>query len=292
MTVASSSRPRSVIFLTGMSGAGKSTALNVLEDYGFEVVDNLPISLLGNLVLSGGDSGSVAIGVDVRTRDFDASRILGEIERLGGDPDLDVTLLFLECGDAELENRFKTTRRRHPLAHDRPLMDGIEQERDLVRPLKRAANMVLDSTGKSLPEFRQIMDAQFADANDVGLAIFVTSFSYAHGVPREADLVFDVRFLKNPHYEEDLKTLTGKDAAVGSFIETDPDFSGFLGNLKSLIEPLLPRYEEEGKSYLTIAMGCTGGRHRSVFMTEELAQWLADQGKTVHIVHRELERNR
>ncbi len=282
-------KARKVIFVTGMSGAGKSTALKVFEDYGFEAVDNLPVSLLANLVLPGDDGGPVAIGIDVRTRGFSAGRLTREIDRLRRAPGLDVTLLFLECGDNELENRFKTTRRRHPLAHDRKVMDGIEQERDLIRPLKKAANMVVDTTERSMAEFRQLMDTQFSDAHDVGLALFVTSFSYARGVPREADLVFDVRFLKNPHYEADLQPLSGRDAAVGAFIETDPDFTAFLTNLKSLIGPLLPRYADEGKSYLTIAIGCTGGRHRSVFVTEQLAQWLREQGETVHTLHRDVE---
>ncbi len=288
MTSSNNESPRKVIFVTGMSGAGKSTALKVFEDYGFEAVDNLPLSLLANLVLPGDDGGPVAIGIDVRTRDFSAERLIREIDRLKSAPDLDVTLLFLECGDNELENRFKTTRRRHPLAHDRKVMDGIEQERDLIRPLKEAANMVVDTTERSMAEFRQLMDTQFSDVHDVGLALFVTSFSYARGVPREADLVFDVRFLRNPHYDADLQALSGRDAAVGSYIEADPDFAEFLANLKSLIAPLLPRYAEEGKSYLTIAIGCTGGRHRSVFVTEQLARWLGEKGETVHVLHRDL----
>jgi len=291
MTSGNDTKTRTVIFVTGMSGAGKSTALHVLEDYGFEAVDNLPVSLLSNLVLSGADGEPVAIGVDVRTRDFNAGHLIGEIDRLRNAPGLDVTLLFLDCADSELENRFKTTRRRHPLAHDRKVMDGIEQERGLVLPLKKAATMVIDTTEKSVAELRKLMDTQFSDVQDVGLALFVTSFSYAHGVPREADLVFDVRFLKNPHYEEALQPLSGRDAAVGAYIGTDPGFADFLGNLKALLAPLLPRYAEEGKSYLTIAVGCTGGRHRSVFIAEQLSHWLEEQGKAVHIMHRDIERD-
>jgi len=169
-------------------------------------------------------------------------------------------------------------------------MDGIEQERDLIRPLKQAANMVVDTTERSVAEFRQFMDTQFKSQQDAGLALFVTSFSFARGVPREADLVFDVRFLKNPHYETDLQALTGQDDAVGTFIENDPDFLTFLGNLKQLIAPLLPRYAKEGKSYLTLAIGCTGGRHRSVYVAETLARWLEDRGDNVHMLHRDLEK--
>lgn len=290
MTPSANPNARKVIFVTGMSGAGKSTALKVLEDYGFEAVDNLPVSLLTNLVIPGDDGGPLAIGIDVRTRDFNAARLTREIDRLKNAGGLDVTLMFLDCDNNELENRFKTTRRRHPLAHDRKVMDGIEQERNLTRPLKEAANMVVDTTERSMAEFRRLMDTQFSDAHDVGLTLFVTSFSYAWGIPREADLVFDVRFLRNPHYDSELHPLSGRDAAVGAYIEADPDFADFLANLKSLIGPLLPRYAEEGKSYLTLAIGCTGGRHSSVFVTEQLARWLEKQGKPVHVLHRDLER--
>lgn len=283
---------REIVFVTGMSGAGKSTALKILEDYGFEAVDNLPVSLLGNLVLSGADGDPVAIGVDVRTRDFNADRLVHEINRLTETPGLAVTVLFLECGDAELENRFKTTRRRHPLAHDRRIIDGIEQERGLIRPLKQTANMVIDTTDRSVVDFRHFMDAQFKESADAGLTLFVTSFSFAHGIPREADILFDVRFLRNPHYDPDLQSMSGKDDPVGAFIRQDPDFSTFLENLKQLIEPLLPRYADEGKSYLTIAVGCTGGRHRSVYVAETLARWLEDEKETVHVLHRDLEKPR
>lgn len=283
---------REIVFVTGVSGAGKSTALKVLEDYGFEAVDNLPVSLLGNLVLSGADGSPVAIGVDVRTRDFNADSLVREINRLRETPGLAVTLLFLECGDAELENRFKTTRRRHPLAHDRRVIDGIEQERELIRPLKQAANMVIDTTDRSVVDFRHFMDAQFSENAEAGLTLFVTSFSFAHGVPREADILFDVRFLKNPHYDPDLQPMSGQDQPVGAFIQEDPDFLSFLENLKQLIKPLLPRYTEEGKSYLTIAIGCTGGRHRSVFVAETLAKWLGEEKETVQVLHRDLEKPR
>lgn len=291
MMSTSASHNRKVVFVTGMSGAGKSTTLKILEDYGFEAIDNLPVSLLTNLALSGSDGAPIAIGIDVRTRDFNSDRLIGEIDRLKASEGLDVSVLFLECGDTELANRFKATRRRHPLAHDRPVMDGIEQERGLIHALKQNATMVIDTTERSVAEFRQFMDTQFKCGEDAGLTLFVTSFSFARGVPREADLVFDVRFLKNPHYETDLQSLTGKDDAVGAFIGQDPDFAAFLVNLKQLIGPLLPRYATEGKSYLTIAVGCTGGRHRSVFVAESLARWLQDQKETVHVIHRDLEKS-
>ena len=280
--------PRRIVFLTGMSGAGKSTALKVFEDLGFEAVDNLPQALLSNLVMSGSDGHSVAIGIDVRSRDFSAEALLAEIERLRTSPGTEVTVVFLECEDSELENRFKTTRRRHPLAHDRRVMDGIAQERELIRPLKQRADMVVDTTERTVTEFRHLMDDSFASGKTPGLTLFITSFSFAHGVPREADLVFDVRFLNNPHYDDDLRDLSGLNASVGAHIVRDPDFSGFMDNLQKLLEPLLPRYTEEGKRYLTIAIGCTGGRHRSVFVAEELSKWLKAHGHTLGIVHRDL----
>jgi len=289
MTPTNKPTRRSVVFVTGMSGAGKSTALNILEDYGFEAVDNLPVSLLANLVLPEDDGGPIAIGIDVRSRDFDVDKIIREIKRLSDNPGLDVTLLFLDCSSNVLENRFKTTRRRHPLAHDRRVRDGIDQERDLIRPLKECSNMVVDTTERNVVEFRHLMENQFKDDHGDDFALFVTSFSFARGVPSEADMVFDVRFLKNPHYDTDLRPLTGRDAAVGVHIESDPDYGAFLANLKSLIAPLLPRYAKEGKSYLTIAVGCTGGRHRSVFVTEQLAQWLGELGNRVHVLHRDVD---
>ncbi len=282
------STTRRVIFVTGVSGAGKSTALNVFEDLGYEAVDNLPVSLLSNLVLS--EVGHlIAIGIDVRARDFDTRNLLGEIERLKCAPDVDVTILFLDCEDKELENRFTATRRRHPLAQDRQVLDGIRQERKIIAPLKEVADMVVDSTDRTVTDFRRLMEEHFSSAETNDLTIFVTSFSFAKGVPRDADMIFDVRFLKNPHYVDELRDHSGMDTAVGDYIRQDPDFDTFVANLKQLMKPLLPRYAEEGKRYLTIAIGCTGGRHRSVYLAETLAAWILSTGSAVQIHHRDLE---
>lgn len=279
---------RRIVFVTGISGAGKSTAANVLEDLGYETVDNLPVSLLSQLVLSG-VGHPVAIGIDVRVRDFDARNILDIVERLRTTPDFEIIILFLECDDAELENRFKTTRRRHPLAHDRRVSDGIAQERNLLTPLKEAANLVIDTTDLNVVEFRRSMDGYFAGDEVEGMTVFVTSFSFARGIPRESDMVFDVRFLRNPHYDPDLENQTGQDGPVGDFISRDEGFEMFVENFKQLLEPLLPRYASEGKRYLTIAIGCTGGRHRSVFLTETLAGWITSMGWATQMRHRDLE---
>ena len=281
---------RRVIFVTGVSGAGKSTALNVFEDLGFEAVDNLPVSLLSNLVLS--EVGQmIAIGIDVRARDFDARNLRDEIDRLKCMPGVDVTLLFLDCENAELENRFSATRRRHPLAQDRRVLDGILQERDILVPLKESADMLIDSTNHTVADFRYLMEEHFSSEDTNNLTIFVTSFSFAKGVPRDSDMIFDVRFLRNPHYVDDLRPLSGLDAPIGEYISQDPDFQSFVVNLQQLLGPLLPRYADEGKRYLTISIGCTGGRHRSVFLTETLAAWILSTGRQAQIHHRDLERD-
>jgi UPF0042 nucleotide-binding protein len=282
-------RPTRVILVTGMSGAGKSSALKALEDLGYEAVDNIPISLIPNLV-SGmrGPQHPLAIGVDIRTRDFAVAHFLGELGELVSHPELDVRVLFLDCQDGKLQQRYSETRRRHPLAADRPVMDGIRRERALVSPLQDRADVVLDTTDLTLGALGNALKGHFGLDEARGLSVFVTSFSYRHGVPREADLVFDVRFLKNPHYESDLSGLNGLDREVGSFIETDADFQSFFRSLVGLLKPLLPRFAQEGKSYLTIAIGCTGGKHRSVFVAEKLAQALRAEDTHVSVVHRDI----
>ncbi len=280
-----------VVLVTGMSGAGKSSALKTLEDMGYEAVDNLPLSLLGTLVRpDGGHRAPLVIGVDIRTRDFGVDSFLAELDHLMDHRDLDVRLLFLDSTDEVLCRRYAETRRRHPLAGDRPVVDGIMHERRLVARLRERADHVIDTTDLVPGALRRLLKGNFALDTPAGLAAFVTSFSYRYGLPREADLVFDVRFLKNPHYEPAFKGRTGLEAPVGEFIATDPGFAEFFDGLTDLLTTLLPLYEREGKSYLTIALGCTGGRHRSVYIAERLAAWLRDQGLRVGINHRDLER--
>ncbi|HEY4124810.1 MAG TPA: RNase adapter RapZ, partial [Rhizomicrobium sp.] len=205
-------------------------------------------------------------------------------------PGLDSKLVFLECTDEALERRFTETRRRHPLALDRPVSDGIKREREMLWKLRDAADHVIDTSLLSLHDLRRQIAGHFRIDNAHGLTLFVTSFSYRHGVPREADLVFDVRFLVNPHWEPKLRPLTGRDAAIAEYIHRDASYKSFMDHLTQLLTPLLPRYREEGKSYLTIAIGCTGGRHRSVLVTEDLATILAAHGYVVGIGHRDLDR--
>ena len=275
------------IIVTGLSGAGKTSALKVFEDLGYEAVDNLPVMLLASL-MKGDGRRPLAVGIDIRTRDFGVEPVLAEIDRIMAETGRDVSLLFLDCDDEVLRRRFTETRRRHPLAADRPLIDGIRHERALVSPLKRRADMVFDTSNLAPGEFKRVLSLHFAIEGDRGLLVFVTSFAYRQGLPREADLVFDARFLANPHYVADLKPLTGRDAGVAEYVAADPAFPAFFDSLTGLLAPLLPRFAAEGKSYLTIAIGCTGGRHRSVYVAERLAQWLKDLGARVELRHREL----
>jgi UPF0042 nucleotide-binding protein len=276
-----------IVIVTGMAGAGRLSCLKALEDLGFEAVDNLPLELMARLLPGEPATHDLAIGVDTRTRAFAPEALLdllgkGEGERPG------VTLLFLDCDDEILQRRFTETRRRHPLATDRPVSDGIARERRLLVPLKAAADLVIDTSLLTVADLRRLLAERFAPPAGSAPALSIVSFAYRNGLPREADLVFDVRFLKNPHYVETLKPRTGQDAEVQAFVRTDPDLGPFLDRLETLLVPLLPRYTAEGKSYLTIAVGCTGGRHRSVLVAEELAARLRAQGSAVRVVHREL----
>lgn len=281
---------RRVVLVTGVSGAGRSTALKALEDLGYEAFDNLPLNLLPGIVGDGDRARPIAVGVDIRTRDFAAEPLVRQLDALSTDPRFDATLLFLDCDDDTLVRRFTETRRRHPLAEDRPIADGIAAERRLVQPLRERAERVIDTSSLSPWGFRRVLAGQLGPADTPGMSIFVTSFSYREGLPREADLAFDMRFLKNPHYEPDLRLLTGRDPAVAAHIEADPHFAPFFDQLTAMLESLLPRYAEEGKSYLTIAIGCTGGRHRSVMVAERLAAWMEARGRQVTLTHRDIGR--
>lgn len=282
-----------IVLVTGLSGAGRSSALKALEDLGYEAVDNVPFSLVPNLVQPAGDDpadepmGAVAVGIDCRTRAFSAERFERLMATLRARDDLDATLIFLDAGDQVLNRRFTETRRRHPMAMDRPVQDGIDQERELLAPVRQFADVLVDTSDLTGHDLRRLIRKQFhLDAPD-GIAITVTSFSFPRGLPRDADTVFDVRFLRNPHYVPELKPLTGRDAGVADYIRQDPEFEGFFQRMSELILSLLPGYGSEGKAYLTIAFGCTGGRHRSVFLAECLSSLLRDQGFGVTTVHRD-----
>jgi UPF0042 nucleotide-binding protein len=278
-----------VVVVTGMSGAGRSTALKALEDLGYEAVDNLPLSLLSSLLTPGTAAARpLAIGVDARTRDFGPAPFLEELDELVRYRKFVVRVLFLDCDSEVLQRRFSETRRRHPVTPDRRVTNGIKRERAMLEPLRDRADEVIDTTDMAIGDLKRLLDSNYAFERLPGLAVFVTSFAYRHGLPHEADLVFDVRFLKNPHYVENLRPLSGLDKLVGDFIEADPDLETYFSNLTTLLEPLLPRFDAEGKSYLTVAVGCTGGKHRSVYLAERLGAWLETKGERVSVNHRDL----
>jgi UPF0042 nucleotide-binding protein len=285
---------RPFVLVTGLSGAGRATALHALEDLGYVAVDNIPLPLLGDLMRStAGSPGELAaplaFGVDTRTYGFSAEELVRRLQQLRQRPDLAAHLLYLDCDTETLQRRYTESRRPHPLAPERPVVDGIVEERKQIGWVRDSADVVIDTSALSPHQFKQILTGHFALKDQRGARIAVMSFSYRRGLPREADLVFDVRFLKNPHYVPELKPLTGRDRAVVDYIATDPDYEPFVSRLEGMIGPLLPRFDAEGKSYLTIAVGCTGGRHRSIAVAERLAGWLRDAGRSVTLVHRDTE---
>lgn len=284
-----------LILVTGMSGAGKSTALKVLEDLDYEAIDNLPLTLVQRLLSTPDENPDhtlgrpLAIGMDSRTRSFTERSALAQIKKLRSLPHLDLQLLYFDCNDEELATRYSKTRRRHPLAQDRPVMDGILRERQFMEPLRDEADLFFDTTNLNVHDLKRRLVDMFAQSREQMLTLTVKSFGFSRGVPRDADLMFDMRFLRNPFYIDSLRTLTGLDEDVAAYVAADPDFDRIFTQITTLLTSLLPRYREEGKAYLTIAIGCTGGRHRSVFTSELLAKTLEKSNYKVHINHRDLQ---
>lgn len=287
-------KSQTILLVSGLSGAGKSTALKTLEDMGWEVVDNLPLLLLDRLLGAPLPEGAedvrpLALGIDSRTRGFDAAAIVKRIKKLRTNQGYDVGTLYLDCSGAELERRYSETRRRHPLAQDRPAADGIARERELMEPLRRWADHVIDTTSLAANGLQQDIRSRFGLGKVTEPALNILSFGFARGLPRNADLVFDMRFLRNPHWERTLRPLTGMDPAVAAHIAGDPSYEGVVGQIENLLLTLLPRYYEEGKAYVTVAFGCTGGRHRSVHVAERVAETLRRAGFSPTVSHRNLE---
>lgn len=278
-----------ILLVTGMLGAGKSTALQVLEDLGWEIVDNLPVGLLERMVANPGTSaGRLAIGFDSRTRGFEPQNIIALVGRLARRPDIALTTMFIDCSTEELERRYNETRRRHPMAQGRPLSEGIRAERELLAPLRQWAEIVIDTSAFGVNHLQQHIRELFAEEPGAPMTVTVSSFGFARGTPPLADLVFDMRFLDNPHWVAELRELTGLDPAVAEHVRADPGFGESFERILDLLTTLLPRYQAQGKGYVHIAFGCTGGKHRSVFTAEEIARGLRDAGFSPTVRHRNL----
>ena len=279
---------RRIVFISGMSGAGLTTARGAFQDQGFQVIDSIPLFLLGALLEK--SSEPLALSIDARTRDFSAQTVIDLIGQLNQKQDTEAKLVFLDCDDAQLLQRFSETRRVHPLAADRPVLDGLKRERELLQPLINRADLRIDTTSLSTTELRHLVTGHFPADAGRGMQVQVMSFSYRYGVPQQADLVLDARFLRNPHYDPVLKPQTGQDDAVGEYINADPHFSAYLDSLRQMLTAMLPGLKNNDRAYFTLAFGCTGGRHRSVFLAETMADWLNQNGYPARTNHRELER--
>ncbi|KQM17363.1 RNase adapter RapZ [Novosphingobium sp. Leaf2] len=279
-----------VLLVTGMLGAGKTTALRVLEDLGWEIVDNFPVRMLEAMIdgARDGDPTPLAIGFDSRTRGFDPTRVINQVKGLTQRTDIELTTLFLDCASGELERRYNETRRRHALAADAPVSTGIRAERDLLAPLRRWADLLIDTSDFTSNDLQRAIREQFSGSGPDELTVTVSSFGFSRGMPPVADLVFDMRFLDNPHWDPELRPQTGKDAPVGEYIRTDPAWDEAFTRIRDLILMLLPRYRAQGKAYVHIAFGCTGGKHRSVFTAEQMAAALRRAGFSLTLLHRNL----
>jgi UPF0042 nucleotide-binding protein len=289
-----SSEPQKILLITGVSGAGKTTVLKTLEDLGWETVDNFPIKLAPQLLkipASGSEDGPntpLALGFDSRTRGFDAGALIEQIKALQTQPNLEIMTLFLDCAGVEIERRYAETRRRHPMAQDRPAMDGVAIDRNLMEPFRRWAETVVDTSKLSAYDLQQVIRERFTSEKTPHSTITVTSFGFSRGVPHNADLVFDLRFLRNPHWDSALRPMTGMDASVAEYVAADPKYDEAMQKIRDLLRFLLPLYDAQGKAYINIAFGCTGGRHRSVHVAETFGNWLREDGFALTVSHRNL----
>jgi UPF0042 nucleotide-binding protein len=279
-----------LVLITGPSGAGRTTAIHALEDLGFEVIDNLPLSLVPRLTDGPGLGRPIALGLDVRNRDFNATTLIDLIDTLTHDPRVSLELLYIDCAPSELIRRYSQTRRRHPLAPQETPTEGITREIDMLAPIRARADHLIDTSDMSPHDLKAEIGHWFDHCTASPMAISVQSFSYKRGLPRGLDMVFDCRFLANPYWQADLRELDGRDPKVSAYIEQDPRFVEFFVKLCDLIIMLLPAHLEEGKAHLSIGFGCTGGQHRSVAVAEKLGKVLAEAGWPVSKRHRELER--
>ncbi len=286
--------PKSILIVTGLSGAGKSTTLKTLEDAGWETVDNLPLALVDRLLAAPTPEGRdpleerpLAIGIDARTRGFDAAAILARIDALRERQSVRVEMLFLDCSGSVLERRYTETRRRHPLALDRPAADGIARERELLEPLRHAAEHLIDTSDLAANGLQQLIRQRFSEQFESTLTLL--SFGFARGVPRNADLVFDMRFLRNPYWDDTLRGLTGLDAPVRDYVMADPLFETAVGQIEALLRTVLPRYSADGKAYVTVAFGVPEGDTGLFALRKRFVSACEKAGFSPTISHRNLE---
>ncbi len=279
-----------LVLVTGPSGAGRGTAIKVLEDIGFEGIDNLPLTLLPRLLEGPPITRPMALGIDPRNRDFSTAAFLELVDDLAGRPDTMAEVLYLDCREDVLLRRFSETRRRHPLAPDESPEIGIAREMDMLGPIRSRAGILIDTSDLSPHDLKDELLRWYDARETPQLSVSVQSFSYKRGLPSGVDMVLDVRFLRNPHWDKALRPLDGRARAVADYVEADPRFEPFFDRITGLVEMLLPAYLEEGKTHFALAFGCTGGRHRSVALAEKLTAALAAGGWQVSIRHRELER--
>lgn len=283
-------REHRLILVTGPSGAGRSTAIHALEDLGYEAIDNLPLSLIPSLTGGPTIGHPIALGIDVRNRDFSATALIELIDTLTRDPRVGLELLYLDCAPNTLIRRFSQTKRRHPLASGETPTEGITREIDLLAPIRVRADHLIDTTEMSPHDLKAEIQAWFSQGAAAPMAVSVQSFSYKRGLPRGLDMVFDCRFLRNPYWNPDLRQKDGRDPQVAAHVGDDPRFDDFITRVSGLLLMLLPAHLAEGKAHLAIGFGCTGGQHRSVAVAEKMGKVLADAGWPVSKRHRELER--
>ena len=280
-----------LVLLTGLSGSGKGSVLNTFEDLGFYCVDNLPVALIpkfSELYVEGGEIERAALLVDAREGE-QIDKLPGIYRQLVNEHP--ATLVFVEAGDEALMRRFSETRRPHPLGRGESIAEGIREERRRMAPIRRLADVVIDTTKFNVHELRQSIIDRFQNPGRRPLLVSVVSFGFRYGIPADADLVFDVRFLPNPHFVPRLRPFSGKDPRVARYIRSFPQTGEFLRRIESLLLYLIPHYIQEGKSYLTVALGCTGGRHRSVALAEIIKRAIKKKGYSAKVVHRDLDKN-
>jgi len=283
-------KKQEIVILTGPAGSGRTTAIKAIEDFGIEAIDNLPLNLIGRILTGPPISTTLVIGVDSRTRGFSSAALLEVIDNIKEKTGYEPTLVFLDCRRETLLRRFSETRRRHPASPDGSPEKGIEEEASSLSALRDRADILIDTTDFTPHQLRAELAVWFQTSEASKMAVSVQSFSYKRGTPRGVDMVIDCRFLRNPHWEPGLRGLTGMTEDVAGYVRQDPLFEPFFTKLTDMLDLLLPAYQTEGKAYFSVAMGCTGGQHRSVFVAEKLSEYLVSKGWMINKRHREMER--